>query len=177
MAVPNTQTFTLQDVVNEVNPTTDDLVDCFSDAVAGQFDSAYSGLKNELLNFRNYNAVAANVLTLSKVAGTTSTGAYALVGNYSTTNQTVSYTYEYLSWYNTTTEPIVYLNGVEVTTGVVYTNSNASIAADGGKFFIPFTFGSGTASGTKLRFKFTLYSASVDTVPVVNEVTVIRTIQ
>ena len=177
MAVPNTQTFTLQDVVNEVNPTTDDLVDCFSDAVAGQFDSTYSGLKNELLNFRNYNAVAANVLTLSKVAGTTSTGAYALVGNYSTTNQTVSYTYEYLSWYNTTTEPIVYLNGVEVTTGVVYTNSNASIAADGGKFFIPFTFGSGTASGTKLRLKFTLYSASVDTVPVVNEVTVIRTIQ
>ena len=38
MAVPDTTTFTLQDVVTEVNPTTDDLVDCFADAVAGKFD-------------------------------------------------------------------------------------------------------------------------------------------
>ena len=54
MGVPNTSTFSLQDVVNEVNPTTDDLVDCFADAIAGNFDSTYSGSKNQLLNFRNY---------------------------------------------------------------------------------------------------------------------------
>jgi len=54
MAVPDTSTFTLQDVVNEVNPTTDDLIDCFADAVASKFDSTYSGSKNQLLNFRNY---------------------------------------------------------------------------------------------------------------------------
>tara|TARA_R110001632_G_scaffold187967_1_gene308429 strand:- start:186 stop:584 length:399 start_codon:yes stop_codon:yes gene_type:complete len=54
MGVPNTSTFSLQDVVNEVNPTTDDLVDCFADAVASKFDSTYSGSKNQLLNFRNY---------------------------------------------------------------------------------------------------------------------------
>ena len=54
MAVPNTTTFSLQDVVNEVNPTTDDLVDCFADAISAYFDPTYSGSKNNLLNFRNY---------------------------------------------------------------------------------------------------------------------------
>ena len=57
MAVPDTTTFTLQNVVTEVNPTTDDLVDCFADAVASKFDSNYEGSKNQLLNFRNYGAV------------------------------------------------------------------------------------------------------------------------
>jgi len=57
MGVPNTSTFTLQDVVNEVNPTTDDLADCFADANAAGFDATYEGSKNQLLNFRNYNAV------------------------------------------------------------------------------------------------------------------------
>jgi len=56
MGVPNTSTFTLQDVVNTVNPTTDDLVDCFADAVSSKFDSSYSGSKNALLNFRNYDS-------------------------------------------------------------------------------------------------------------------------
>ena len=57
MAVPDTTTFSLDDVVTEVNPTTDDLVDCFADATAACFDSSYSGTKNQLLNFRNYGAV------------------------------------------------------------------------------------------------------------------------
>ena len=52
--VPNTTTFDLQDVVDSVNPTTDDLVDCFADADSAQFDPAYEGSKNQLLNFRNY---------------------------------------------------------------------------------------------------------------------------
>ena len=54
MAVLDTNTFSLQDVVDEINPTTDDLVDCFADAVASSFDPNYSGSKNQLLNFRNY---------------------------------------------------------------------------------------------------------------------------
>ena len=65
MAVPNTTTFTLQDVVTEVNPTTDDLVDCFADAVASKFDSNYSGSKNSLLNFRNYGAVTLTTFHLT----------------------------------------------------------------------------------------------------------------
>tara|TARA_R110002153_G_scaffold274081_2_gene447079 strand:+ start:21 stop:995 length:975 start_codon:yes stop_codon:yes gene_type:complete len=54
MGVPDTTTFTLQNVVTEVNPTTDDLVDCFADADSNKFDSTYEGSKNQLLNFRNY---------------------------------------------------------------------------------------------------------------------------
>ena len=55
MGVPNTTTFTLQNVVDIVTPTTNDLVDCFSDATAAKFDSTYSGDKDKLLNFRNYD--------------------------------------------------------------------------------------------------------------------------
>jgi len=55
MGVPDTTTFTLQNVVDVVNPTTDDLVDCFSDAFTLKFDSNYSGSKDQLLNFRNYD--------------------------------------------------------------------------------------------------------------------------
>ena len=57
MGVPNTTTFTLQDVVDVVNPTTDDLVDSFDDAVAGDFDSSYGpGDESNLLQFRNYDS-------------------------------------------------------------------------------------------------------------------------
>ena len=54
MAVPDTSTFTLQDVVNEVNPSSDDLADCFSDSNIYLFDPAYSSSVG-LLKFRNYN--------------------------------------------------------------------------------------------------------------------------
>jgi hypothetical protein len=54
ITVPDTATFTLQDVVDSVIPTTSDLVDCFADADAAQFDPTYEGSKNNLYNFRNY---------------------------------------------------------------------------------------------------------------------------
>jgi len=54
MAVPNTNDFKLQDVVDEINPTTDDLVDCFADADSNEFDPYYEGSKDRLSNFRNY---------------------------------------------------------------------------------------------------------------------------
>lgn len=54
MGVPNTNTFTLQDVVDEINPTTDDLAQCFTNAIAYKFDPLYEGNKDNLLNFRNY---------------------------------------------------------------------------------------------------------------------------
>lgn len=57
MAVPNTTTFSLQDVVDEVNPTTDDLVDCFADSTDAYFDSLYKGSKDNLYNFRNYGCI------------------------------------------------------------------------------------------------------------------------
>jgi hypothetical protein len=56
-SVPDTETFSLQDVVNVVNPTTDDLVDCFSDSNASYFDPLHGSKTmnpQTLLGFRNY---------------------------------------------------------------------------------------------------------------------------
>jgi len=58
--VPATLPFSLQDVIDEVNPTTDDLLDCFSDAIPAKFDPIYDNAgyapANSLLRFRNYGA-------------------------------------------------------------------------------------------------------------------------
>lgn len=79
MGVPNTNTFSLQDVVNEVNPTTNDLVDCFSDATSSDFDPNYSGSKNSLINFRNYDGVT--YFSYNAVTQSTSSGICALTSN------------------------------------------------------------------------------------------------
>lgn len=52
--VPDTTTFNLQNVVDAVNPTTDDLIDCFNDADMDLFDQAYYDTGNDMLEFRNY---------------------------------------------------------------------------------------------------------------------------
>lgn len=54
--VPNTTTFSLQDVCNEIYGQFTagmNLNQCFTDAT-GTFDPSYVGSKNSLLNFRNY---------------------------------------------------------------------------------------------------------------------------
>ena len=55
MAVPNTTNFTLQDVVDEINPTSDTLLQCFAQAQDSAFVTAYKGSKDRLSNFRGYN--------------------------------------------------------------------------------------------------------------------------
>ena len=64
MYVPNTTTFTLQNVVDVID-NDDNLVGCFNDAVASKFDSNYEGSKNQLLNFRNYDGVTLIAVTMS----------------------------------------------------------------------------------------------------------------
>lgn len=66
MAVPDTNTFSLQDVVNEVAPTTNDLTDCFADSISAGFDPAYEGSKDNLLNFRNYTSTPLTSFTMDK---------------------------------------------------------------------------------------------------------------
>lgn len=58
-SVPDTETFSLNDVYTVVNShtpaTTFDLNSCFTNAVAGYFDAAYTGYPaNSMLRFRNY---------------------------------------------------------------------------------------------------------------------------
>lgn len=55
MAIPNTTTFSLQNVVDEVNPTTNDLASCIADAIESYYDPAYyTAPATSLLEFRNY---------------------------------------------------------------------------------------------------------------------------
>ena len=59
MAVPDTTNFHLTDVFTELGLPingTNGLVQCFAAADPAQFDPAYEGSKNSLLNFRNYGA-------------------------------------------------------------------------------------------------------------------------
>lgn len=56
--VPDTPDFTLQDVVNTVNPTTNDLQDCINDATESYYDPTfYTAPATSLYEFRNYGAV------------------------------------------------------------------------------------------------------------------------
>jgi len=70
MGVPNTNSFTLQNVVDVID-NDDNLVGCFNDAVASKFDSNYSGAKNNLLNFRNYDASVESFPQIYKRQGST----------------------------------------------------------------------------------------------------------
>lgn len=63
MAVPNTNTFTQQDVKTELGSSSNDLVSFFSEADDAKFDPNYVGAKNSLLNFRNYGSDSPPVLT------------------------------------------------------------------------------------------------------------------
>lgn len=58
MAVPNTNTFKLSDVCNELNLSGSDrkLSVCFSSANTNYFNSAYEGSKDRLSNFRDYGS-------------------------------------------------------------------------------------------------------------------------
>ena len=77
MGVPNTTTFTLQNVVDVVD-NDDNLVGVFNDAVASKFDSAYSGAKNNLLNFRNYDSTS-GYFSFNATLGTSPSGQSVLV--------------------------------------------------------------------------------------------------
>ena len=66
MPVPDNNTFSLQDVVNEVNPTTNDLQDCVNDANSASYDTNYyTSPATSLKEFRNYGAVPLKNIVLS----------------------------------------------------------------------------------------------------------------
>jgi len=53
-SVPNTNTFSLQDVVDVVNPSIHTLQHSFDESIPEYFDPTYEGNKDRLSNFRNY---------------------------------------------------------------------------------------------------------------------------
>jgi hypothetical protein len=84
MAVPNTNTFSLKDVVNEFTGSVDDLVHCFSSASNSGFNSTYEGNKDSLYNFRDYE-LPASLTSFSSSAGSSSQSS---VCQYGSINQT-----------------------------------------------------------------------------------------
>ena len=77
-SVPDTTTFSLADVVAAVLPSSDDLDECFDDAVDGAFDSSYGpGDESNLLQFRNYGQDVAAQNPLNIELNFTRTGACA----------------------------------------------------------------------------------------------------
>tara|TARA_R110000803_G_scaffold196905_1_gene260348 strand:+ start:80 stop:628 length:549 start_codon:yes stop_codon:yes gene_type:complete len=168
MGVPNTTTFSLQDVIDIVSPTTNDLVDSFADAVANKFDPSYSGSKNQLLNFRNYDGscpvgticIKPRSLTPPIFNPTT----FALLENETTTSQVVSYKWQYVS--QTGTRTVMY-DGVArspgYTTPTLTQNFGTGVNA-GVVGLTGWSFPAATGS-TVMTFKFTLLGATVDSVP------------
>lgn len=74
MAVPNNTTFSLQDVCDSVAGAQDDLAECFAEANASNFNGSYSGSKNSLLNFRDYDESSAETLSISPTNYTETSG-------------------------------------------------------------------------------------------------------
>lgn len=87
MSVPDTSTFTLLDVIDEVESSTDDLLKCFSEA-DGDFNPAYEGAKNSQLNFRDF---ATNTTVLSLVTVGRNLEGESGNGNISTYNTAFQY--------------------------------------------------------------------------------------
>jgi hypothetical protein len=57
--------FSLQDVVDKVNPSTDDLATCITESDVNLWDPEYEGGKNNLANFRNYGCGTLNLTAAS----------------------------------------------------------------------------------------------------------------
>ena len=72
MAVPNTNTFTLQDVVDELGLVSEDLVACFAAAVDGDFNSTFKGSKDRLSNFRGYEVSTVTLTSFYSSGGSSS---------------------------------------------------------------------------------------------------------
>tara|TARA_R110002126_G_scaffold65926_1_gene167830 strand:+ start:27 stop:434 length:408 start_codon:yes stop_codon:yes gene_type:complete len=69
MGVPNTTTFTMDDVFDEVGYL--DLVTCFSNSVDSYFNPSYKGSKDRLSNFRDYK-VTVTLTSFSSSVGSSS---------------------------------------------------------------------------------------------------------
>ena len=54
-SVPNTGTFTLQDVINAIPLASGSLTNCFAYANSAGFVSSYAGSKDRPSNFRGYS--------------------------------------------------------------------------------------------------------------------------
>lgn len=121
MAVPNTTTFSLLDVVAEIAGGPTSLQACFDNAIASAFDPAYSGSKNSLLNFRNYNNLTKIYYQLYQCVAPNNT-AYTLLApplasqRYADANGGMIYRYTN-TYLQQTTNPGGYISTMQIVSG------------------------------------------------------------
>ena len=164
MAVPNTNTFSLQDVVDEINPTTDDLQDCINDAIEGSYDPTYyTAPATSLLEFRNYGAVTGNLLSVTTTSAGSPPTSFAYVFNESTSIQTLTFTWKYVGQVSDIDATVSYDEFVRSPGYTTPTLSQTFGAQELFAFYVPFDWSGG--NNVELEFEFTLITASVDTVP------------
>jgi len=127
MAVPDTSTFTLQDVVDEINPVADSLKQCTIDSLERKFDLNYCGIypATKLSHFRNYGGF--NTIQLSVSGNATIVGACGLPA------ATDYYT------------DLRYLPTIGVT---IYTNYPANVVLNGGNLYWKYSEGGSFKIGT-----------------------------
>ena len=77
MAVPNTTTFTMDDVFDEVGYM--DLVTCFNNSVDSYFNALHKGSKDRLSNFRDYKVTVTLTSFYSSTGSTSQSTACGLV--------------------------------------------------------------------------------------------------
>lgn len=86
MAVPNTDSFDIFDVITELGISLgSSLQNCFNNAVDGDFDPLYKGSKNSLLNFRNYSKTTTASISPTQATRTSSAGSFTVTITSSTT--------------------------------------------------------------------------------------------
>ena len=85
MPVPNTNTFTLQDVVDEITPSANSLNQCVIESIEGKFDINYGGYPaDSLYHFRNYGNYRTIQLSASGQSSVASACADTVDTNYYT---------------------------------------------------------------------------------------------
>jgi hypothetical protein len=161
MAVPDTGAFSLQDVVDEINPTTDDLVDCVSDASSGSYDGTYyTSPATSLLEFRNYGAAAAQLTLIASGNNFQVASATAF--------QSIQLEFEYVSQSTTGGAAIVTHNGTTKSVGdtvVVNTVGGPGTIWDINSFTNPFSVADPLSGVATVTIGIKINSTSVDTFP------------
>lgn len=113
-SVPNTESFSLQDVYNAVDnhtpATTEDLQSCFTNAIAGYYNATYNqdsyAPANSMLRFRDYKPTGCSAPTVTTASITSIAGISAISGGNVTSDGGCTVTARGVCW-NISTSPTV----------------------------------------------------------------------
>ena len=172
MAIPDTDTFSLQDVITEFGLASGDgLFECFEEAVAGSFDPSHNpnadGTDNNLLNFRNYGA-GNTVLTLYSTFNSNSRENIFVSGT--TASQTISVKYTIIS-INGTGAEVSGPSGFTTLTAVGQNTTHSAVVEPGFSYYAIITYATSSGFGSAV-VECEITGATVDGIPDANTITI-----